>query len=194
VVPAAAGTAKAVEIHAYALRVLRQLDEELLRLMRTRGHSAINQQTMQLVGAAGEWGAAWVAGSLLLASTDQPRRRQWLTAASAAPVAIAVNYVAKLIVRRPRPRLRGLPRLGPAPSELSFPSAHASSSFAAATVIARVEPRLAAPSFAFALAICATRPYLGLHYPSDVVAGAAFGVGIGRAWLGLISAHGGDSR
>ena len=167
---------------AYAQRVLQALDLKLLRLMRTRGHSADAECAMKLVGGAGEWGAVWIAASLGLAAADRDRRGQWFAAASVAPAAIGLNYVAKLIVRRPRPRLRGLPRLGPAPSELSFPSAHAASSTAAAGVIARIEPRLGVPAYALAFAICASRPYLGLHYPSDVLAGAAVGAGIGRAW------------
>ena len=69
--------------------------------------------------------------------------------------------------------LEGLPPLGGAPSSLSFPSAHATSSFAVATAMTRVEPiarpRLRPRRGALALG----RPYLGMHYPSDVLAGAA---------------------
>ena len=142
---------------------------------------------MKLLGAAGEWGAVWAITSLGFAAADRDRRGRWLAAASVAPLAIGVNYVAKLIVRRPRPRLRRLPRLGPAPSELSFPSAHATSSLAAATAMTRVEPGLATAAYALALAICVTRPYLELHYPSDVVAGAALGTGLGRLWPGIVA-------
>ena len=162
--------------------MLNGIDDKLLRLMRTRGHSARNERAMKLVGAAGEWGAVWIGASLALAATDRNRRRPWLAAAAVAPTAIGLNYIAKLIVRRPRPQLQGLPRLGPAPSELSFPSAHAAASTAAATAMSRIEPRLTLPAYALALAICASRPYLGLHYPSDVLAGAAFGVGLGETW------------
>ncbi len=137
---------------------------------------------MKLIGAAGEWGAIWTVSSLGFAVADRDRRGRWLAVSSAAPLAIGANYVAKLFVRRPRPRLPGLPRLGPAPSGLPFPSAHATSSLAAATAMARTEPGLAIPAYALAVAICASRPYLGLHYPSDVVAGAAFGIGLGRLW------------
>ena len=63
------------------------------------------------------------------------------------PIAIGLNYGIKLLVRRPRPVLEGLPPLGGAPSSLSFPSAHATSSFAVATAMSRVDPRDgAAPS------------------------------------------------
>jgi membrane-associated phospholipid phosphatase len=41
------------------------------------------------------------------------------------------------------------------------------------------------PLYTLAGAICLTRPYLGMHYPSDVLAGAALGLAIGAAWPGL---------
>jgi membrane-associated phospholipid phosphatase len=95
------------------------------------------------------------------------------------PGAVIANYAVKLAVRRPRPKLRGLPPLGIAPSTLSFPSAHATASFAAATAFGRVEPRTRLPLYGLATAMALTRPYLGMHYPSDVVAGAALGTAIG---------------
>jgi membrane-associated phospholipid phosphatase len=88
-------------------------------------------------------------------------------------------------VRRQRPRLRRLPPLASAPSALSFPSAHATASLAAATAMGRVEPRARLPLYGLAVAISLTRPYLGMHYPSDVLAGAALGLALGGSWPGL---------
>ncbi len=140
---------------------------------------------MRVIATAGEWGAIWALGSLAAATIDAGRRGRWVRAACVAPLAVSVNYGVKLAVGRRRPRLRGLPPLGRAPSRLSFPSAHATSSLAAATAMARVSPRSAAPLYGLAAAICVTRPYLGVHYPSDVLAGAALGLALGRAWPGL---------
>ncbi len=95
-----------------------------------------------------------------------------------APVAIGLNYLVKLVVRRPRPVLEGLPPLGGAPSSLSFPSAHATSSFAVATAMTRVEP-VGAIAFLLAFALALGRPYLGMHYPSDVIVGAVIGIALG---------------
>ena len=98
--------------------------------------------------------------------------------AALGPVAIGLNYLVKLVVRRPRPVLEGLPPLGGAPSSLSFPSAHATSSFAVATAMTRVEP-LGAIAFLLAFALALGRPYLGMHYPSDVLVGALLGLVLG---------------
>lgn len=126
----------------------------------------------------GNNGAVWVAVGVLLAVLDGSNREAWLICAVSGPVAIGLNYVVKAIVRRPRPVLEGLPPLGGAPSSLSFPSAHATSSFAVATAMTRVEP-LGALAFLLAIALALGRPYLGMHYPSDVVAGAILGLALG---------------
>jgi membrane-associated phospholipid phosphatase len=92
----------------------------------------------------------------------------------------AANYAVKLVVRRPRPELQGLPPLTPTVSRLSFPSAHATTSFAAAQAYRRLAPVSALYGAAAAFAV--SRPYLGVHYPSDVLAGAALGTAIAKAW------------
>jgi undecaprenyl-diphosphatase len=140
---------------------------------------------MRTLGAAGEWGAVWMAIGLAGAAVDGERRERWLRAAAVAPAAVGLNFVVKLAMRRPRPRLRRLPPLAGAPSELSFPSAHATSSLAAATAMGRVAPRARLPLYGLAGAISATRPYLGMHYPSDVAAGGILGVALGALWPGL---------
>jgi membrane-associated phospholipid phosphatase len=154
-------------------------DTALLRLMRTHGHAPMIERAAQAIAAAGEYGAIWAATGLAAATFDGPRRRQWLTAAAIAPAAIGLNFGVKLIARRRRPVLDGLPPLGGAPSSLSFPSAHATASFAAATAMSRIAPRRRRALYAGATAMALTRPYLGMHYPSDVIAGAALGAALG---------------
>lgn len=95
-------------------------------------------------------------------------------------VSYGANYAVKLVVRRGRPQLAGLEPLTPVVSRLSFPSAHATTSFAAARAFSRVAP--AAPLYAAAMAFAISRPYLGVHYPSDVVAGVLLGTLLARAW------------
>jgi membrane-associated phospholipid phosphatase len=164
---------------------LRRLDRRLLRAMRTRYHSSGAERAMRSLGTAGEWGVVWAAIGLAAAAVDPERRERWLRAAAVGPASIGINYVVKLAVRRQRPRLRRLPPLAGAPSELSFPSAHATASLAAATAMARVSPSATLPLYGLAAAICVTRPYLGMHYPSDVLGGAALGLAVGAAWPGL---------
>ena len=153
--------------------------------MRTRGHGPQMEGVGKALGMAGEGGAVGRGIGLAAAAVAAPRRDRWLRAAVVAPAAIGINYLVKLAVRRPRPRLRRLPPLAGAPSDLSFPSAHATSSVAAAAAMGRVAPGTRLPLYGLAAAICLTRPYLGMHYPSDVLGGAAVGLVIGRFWPGL---------
>lgn len=154
------------------------LDLKLLKTMRTRWHSPGLEAAAVALGRAGNYAAVWALLGVVLALVDPDRRESWLICAALGPVAIGLNYAIKLLVRRPRPVLEGLPPLGGAPSSLSFPSAHAVSSFAVATAMFRVDPATAA-TFAVALALSLGRPYLGMHYPSDVLAGALIGVALG---------------
>lgn len=153
--------------------------------MRTRGHPRPAEEALKSLGTAGEWGAVWIALALAAALVDGDRRARWLRTAPVAPTAVGLNFLVKVAVRRERPRLRRLPPLASAPSQLSFPSAHATASLAAATAMGRVSPGARIPLYALAGAVCLTRPYLGMHYPSDVLAGAALGIAIGAAWPGL---------
>ena len=154
-------------------------DLRALRAMRTRWHTPALERAMFWLGKAGNNAGVWMTVNVLLALADRPNREAWLICAALGPFAIGLNYALKLVVRRPRPDLGpSLPPLGGAPSSLSFPSAHATSSFAVATAMTRVEP-VAALAFLLALALAAGRPYLGMHYPSDVLAGAAIGTVLG---------------
>ncbi len=95
-------------------------------------------------------------------------------------IAYGLNYAVKLTVKRRRPEFEDLPPLTTVVSDLSFPSAHATTSFAAAAAYSRALP-FAAPLFYGAATMFAlSRPYLGVHYPSDVLAGAALGTVTGR--------------
>jgi membrane-associated phospholipid phosphatase len=155
-------------------------DLRLLRAMRTRWHTPGLERAAKALGRAGNNGGVWVAIGLLLAVLDSGQREAWLICAALGPIAIGLNFAIKLLVKRPRPVLEGLPPLVGAPSSLSFPSAHATSSFAVATAMTRVDT-LGALAFILAAALALGRPYLGMHYPSDVLAGIVIGVILGLA-------------
>jgi membrane-associated phospholipid phosphatase len=131
--------------------------------------------------SAGEYGRVWIVAALAGALADGPRRGRWLWAALGVPLTLGMNFCVKVAVGRERPRLEGIETTGPLPSSLSFPSAHAATSFAGATLIGGLEPRVRRGLFGAAALMAFTRPYLGVHYPTDVLAGAAVGTLIGHA-------------
>lgn len=159
-----------------------RLDQAVLLALRTRGHRPAVERIAQGLGSFGEFGLGWVALGLGGAALAPSRRRRFLAAAGAAPAAVGLNYLVKLAVGRNRPVIEGHPPLGPAPNKLSFPSAHSTTALTAATVLARVAPGARLPLYSLAALICVGRPYLGMHYPSDVLAGAALGYALGRAY------------
>ena len=170
---------------AAAGRPLAKLDLGVLRFLRTRGHQAPIERVMSALGWAGESGSIWAASALIAAAADPDRRVRWLAAAALPPAAIVANYGFKRAINRERPAIEGLPALGYAASSLSFPSAHATSSVAAATAIGRISPGTRPVVYTLAALICVGRPYLGMHYPSDVLVGVALGRMIGKAVPGL---------
>lgn len=168
-------------------------DQAILRFLRTRGHQEPVETAMKTLGMAGEFGAIWAGIGTVGASVDERRRGQYLVAGAVGPLAIGLNYVIKRGVGRERPLIEDHPPLAKAPTKLSFPSAHATSSVAAATALGRVQPRARPYLFGLAAAICVGRPYLGMHYPSDVVGGALLGALVGSLVPGL-GAHPTEDR
>jgi membrane-associated phospholipid phosphatase len=140
---------------------------------------------MKALGWAGEWGSVWAMTGLAASGLDPRRRRRWAIAAAVGPVAIGINFAVKVAVGRQRPLIEEHPPLARAPTKLSFPSAHATSSLAAATAMGRIAPGGKPVLYGLATAICVSRPYLGMHYPSDVLAGAVLGTALGRLVPGL---------
>ena len=161
-----------------------ELDRRLLRALRERGHG--NPRAVRAIAAfsrGGEHAACWFAlGALGLATSPRgsARRRAFARGIGATAAAYGLNYAVKLAVRRPRPHLADLPPLTPVVSDLSFPSAHATTSFAAASAYSRALPQASPLLYGAAAALAASRPYLGVHYPSDVLTGAALGTVTGR--------------
>jgi membrane-associated phospholipid phosphatase len=151
------------------------LDEQILLIARTRGHSPTTEQAIAAFSRLGEHAALWLslgATGSVLAGPD--RRAGWRRATAVVAGTYAANTALKLIVRRRRPELPGLPPLTSTPTRLSFPSAHASTSFAGAHVYAKLGAP-AIPLYALAVGLSLSRLYLGVHYPSDVLAGATLG-------------------
>jgi undecaprenyl-diphosphatase len=114
-------------------------------------------------------------------------RRPWLffLILSADAVAELLSLGLRDWIGRKRP-----PLVYPEPKPLvhvphsgSFPSGHASIAFACATVLAWKVPRLALPAFVLAAAIAWSRVYDGVHWPLDVLGGAALGSAIGAGLM-----------
>jgi membrane-associated phospholipid phosphatase len=126
---------------------------------------------------AGTVGLPWIIAG---AAVDQLR--------PVAVVVIAAGVIAETIkrhARRPRPDV--VPLLVRRQSTASFPSGHAATSGAAACALIVAAPMLAPLWIGMAAVMAASRVYVGVHWPSDVVAGAGLGVLVAVAPLVAIA-------
>jgi membrane-associated phospholipid phosphatase len=152
------------------------IDTALLRGMRTQGHHPAAERAVLAFTRLGEHGALWFALAAAGAAIHEDRRELFTRAGAAIAAAYGINQLIKLAVRRRRPELEDLPPLVATGTRISYPSAHASTSFAGAHALARAWP--GGPLYAAALAMALSRPYVGVHYPSDVAAGAVLGAAV----------------
>jgi undecaprenyl-diphosphatase len=120
-------------------------------------------------------------------------RRPWLLVLllTADAVADGLSYQLRQWIGRERPPLvypEPKPLVG-VPHSGAFPSGHASTAFACATVLAWASPRLRIPAFLLAAAIAWSRVYVGVHWPLDVLGGAVLGVLVATALLTLVASR-----
>jgi membrane-associated phospholipid phosphatase len=153
--------------------LLSALDLALLRLLRTRFHNPPIEQLVLRFTRLGEHGGLWLAIAALGFLFDRRARPVYARAARVVVLTYVTNTAIKLGIRRARPLLEDLPPLSPTVTGLSYPSAHASTSFAAASALGDALP--ATPLRVAAAAMALSRCYIGVHYPSDILAGALLG-------------------
>jgi len=125
----------------------------------------------------GEHSGGWLAVGLVGALVDRKRRKDWLIAAGGVLAAHGASVAVKRVVKRRRPDDDGVRVLVGTPSKLSFPSAHATSTTAAAVLYSRLTGRRLEPLLVPPMLL--SRMILGVHYPSDVVAGSLLGAAVG---------------
>jgi membrane-associated phospholipid phosphatase len=153
------------------------VDLVVYRHIRSLAHAPERVRWVRRYSRLGEHGAVWLAIGLLGTAGDAQRRGRWVRATVCVGVAYVISTSIKLAIGRSRPLIEDLPHLMATPTGLSFPSSHSTSSFAAAQAFGRLLPR--GPLLGAAAAMAFSRLYLGVHYPSDVAAGAALGTAVG---------------
>jgi diacylglycerol kinase family enzyme/membrane-associated phospholipid phosphatase len=151
-----------------------------------RWHAPVLDATLPKLTRSGNKSMLWLAiSAVLYAFGERFGRRGALRGIfSIIVTSFITNIPAKLLWRRTRPLLDEVPqvrRLQRLPTSTSFPSGHSASAFAFATGVALEKPVVGVPLLGAAAAMAYSRVYVGVHYPSDVIAGAVIGAGMAVA-------------
>ncbi|GGL75826.1 membrane protein [Streptomyces fumigatiscleroticus] len=166
---------------------LGDLDHRIVSALRARGTDPRVAGAVRALSRAGEHGALWLAAGLVGAVVDGGRRRAWLRGTALTAGAHLAGSGLKRVVRRPRPA--HVEPLVPTAGRHSFPSSHATSAAAAAVAFTALGVRAAPP---LAAAMCLSRLVAGVHYPTDVAAGAALGALTARLGIRWMTGGAGD--
>jgi undecaprenyl-diphosphatase len=114
-------------------------------------------------------------------------KKHWKMAVEALVSAVFVRFVLVEIMRwfwfRPRPfvSLNFIPLIDKSANEASFPSGHTSFYFALSTIIYLYNKKLGILFYITSFLIVISRVFAGVHWPSDILAGAVLGILI--AWI-----------
>lgn len=156
----------------------------LLDWIQANLRSPLGDALMVAISALGNGGVLWLCLGVLLLFPKQSRKLGGAVLLSLGLEILCCNFLLKPLVSRPRPCdvNRAVQLLIPRPEDFSFPSGHTGASFAAASGLFFSRSRLWIPALVLVLLIAFSRLYLYVHYPTDVLAGAALGIVTG--WLG----------
>ncbi len=161
---------------------LNALDLSVYRAFRSLARDERRVALVRRFSALGEHGLVWLGFGGLMSFADRRRAARWRFATVTVGLTYLTSSSIKAAIGRPRPAVPDLPQLMQTPTGLSFPSSHSSSSFAAAQAYSGLAP--AGPLYAVAVPMALSRLFLGVHYPSDILAGAALGTVLGRLGRG----------
>lgn len=163
------------------------LDQQLFLILNHLPHNEVLNFLGLALSGVGTLGIIWFVLGIILFLREE-RKDHWFFAPlvlTGLGTLVFADGILKPLVARLRPTVEmGAIILGNGSTDFSFPSGHATMSFAAAVVLSREEPRWKWLFYLLAIAISFSRIYIGKHYPADVLAGAILGIIIG--WLSLM--------
>lgn len=156
------------------LQSVQNLDGEILLQIQQHLRTDMLTPLMKFVTFLGNGGWFWILCAVVLLAVPKTRKTGYAAVLSLIFGVIVTNLLLKNIVARPRPfaEIEALIPLIAKPTDFSFPSGHTTASFAVALVMLRMLPKkIGIPAVVLAALVAFSRLYLGVHYPTDVLAG-----------------------
>ena len=156
------------------LQSVQNLDGEILLQIQQHLRTDMLTPFMKIVTFLGNGGWFWILCAVVLLAVPKTRKTGYAAVLSLIFGVIVTNLLLKNIVARPRPfaEIEALIPLIAKPTDFSFPSGHTTASFAVALVMLRMLPKkIGIPAVVLAALVAFSRLYLGVHYPTDVLAG-----------------------
>ncbi|MDE6203885.1 MAG: phosphatase PAP2 family protein [Lachnospiraceae bacterium] len=157
-----------------------QMDGNILMFIQENIRNPVLDPVMKVITTLGNAGIIWILLTILLLAFKRTRKIGIMSACALVCSLLVNNILLKNLVARVRPYniVEGLVPIVTKPAEFSFPSGHAGSSFASGSVLYRRLPkRYGIPILVLAVLISFSRLYVGVHYPTDVLAGMLTGIG-----------------
>src|ERR1700736_6719256 len=178
-----------------ALAALDDLDRRLFDRLTREERRLVDAGLTRLSNGANR-SLLWIAiaGLIAILGGRRGRRAALRGIVSIGITSTLVNLPLKYLARRDRPAIRrgDRPLRVSMPGSFSFPSGHSASAFAFATGVGLERPRMLVPILPLAAGVAYSRVHLRVHYPFDVLVGAALGAGmvlasgplirVGRQW------------
>ncbi len=164
-----------------------QMDFQILYFIQKHGTNKILDWLMPKITALGNAGILWILLGVLLLLWKHHRKDGVLLLAGLGGGALIGNIFLKHLVERERPCWidESVAMLIAVPGDYSFPSGHTLASFVAATILFHMHKKMGIAAFGLAALIAFSRLYLFVHFPTDVLGGAALGIGIGLLSCGI---------
>ena len=159
--------------------MLLEIESAILLWIQNNLRCGLLTPLMRAITTLGNGGAFWIALTVLLLIFRRTRRIGVYCAASMLLTLLVVNLCIKPLAARTRPYelIQGLEILVSRPRDYSFPSGHSANSLSCAWTLFRLAPKkYGVPALVLAVLIALSRLYVGVHFPTDVLAGAAIGV------------------
>lgn len=167
--------------------LINTFDSTVINFIQEHFHSFVTDAVFIFSTNLGEYGFIWILSSVIMLFFKKSRRCGFIALVALLLSFLAGEVLLKNIICRPRPFMQAedFKLLIPPPSGYSFPSGHSASSFTAATVYYAFNKKIGRWAFVLATLIAFSRVFLYVHFPTDILAGAALGIGFALLSLSL---------